>query len=246
MADPKTYSESPFYTLCGLVVSEVWQASLRLDLENLKQKYFGSKSFVLHSSNLKRILINRKRKLKSFAEDLKILLNKNHFFLLFVVVDKEKANKANWLQTTMYKRTDRIILGNLIKFLIAKGVKGYIYSEASEVEKDLILYKTFFHYLTNGMDKLSITPLNVKDHLTSLSFVTKLNNDPEEQMADLFAICGKLKMQIDSGEIKEEDLDPLDSVLFNQMKKSLFIKGKPTLPKKVKLYKAMNAFKKLP
>jgi len=244
-ADVKTYKQSKYYTMCGLVISEGGRKTLKEELDQLKIKYFHNKSFILHSVKLKRKLKTEER-IRAFANDLNKLLRQTPFYLLFVVVDKEKASKVSWINSTVYERCYRSLIGNLVKFLIAKGAIGHIHAEASSTEQDIHLYKSFFHYIAHGLDRLSISSDSVKQHLTTVSFVTKINNDPEEQMADLFGICGKINAQLEKGELKTEEMDPLDIVLYNSMQKRLFNIANAKNPKKVSLYKDINPFVKFP
>ncbi len=226
-ADVKTYKQSKYYTMCGLIISEGGRKTLKEELDKLKLKYFNNKSFILHSVKLKRILKTEKR-IKDFANDLEKLLKKTPFYLLFVVVDKEKASELSWVNSTV------------------KGAIGHIHAEASSTEQDIHLYKSFFHYIAHGLDRLSISSDDVKQHLTTVSFVTKINNDPEEQMADLFGICGKINAQLEKGEVKIEEMDPLNVVIYNSMQKRLFNIANAKNPKKINLYKDINPFVKFP
>ncbi len=244
-ADVKTYKVSKYYTMCGLVISEGGRKTLKVELDKLKQKYFRDKLFILHSVKLKRILKTEDR-VKNFADDLEKLLKKTPFYLLIVVVNKERAHKLSWINSTVYERCYRSLIGNLVKFLIAKGAMGHIHAEASSTEQDIHLYKSFFHYIAHGLDRLSISSDDVKQHLTTVSFVTKINNDCEEQMADLFGICGKINAQLENGEIRIENLDPLDAVIYNSMQKRLFNISNAKTPKKISLYKDINPLVKFP
>ena len=249
-SDIKSYVESPYFTICGVLVSENTRKLLRLDFEKLKEKYFKNKKYVLHSVELRRKLLyiwvkTNKNVIKDFAKDLEKILRSHPFFLLLIVVDKEKAFKRSWTKKAMYDKVYRSIIGNLVKFLVARNAMGNIYSEACTVEQDIFLYQGFFHYIVNGLDRLGINSLDVKNHLTSLSFVTKKNNDIEEQIADLFGSFGRIELEIKKGKKKEEDLDDINLVLYRRMKKQLFT-GNATTKTKQDLYKEINPFVLLP
>jgi len=51
---------------------------------------------------------------------------------------------------------------------------------------------------------------------------------------------------IEKGDIKIENLDSLDSVIYNSMQKRLFNIANAKSPKKISLYKDINPFVKLP
>lgn len=244
LANIQTYQRSPYFTVCGLVISESQREKVREDLETLKVTYFGRKDFILHLADLKETL--EKEKQASFIVALDKLLKQNRFFLLLATVDKEKAATQTWTQKTAYRYLYRNITGNLVKFLVAKKAVGHIIAEASNAGQDSFIYQSFFHFIGNGIKDLSIRSSTVKNHLRSVSFVTKTNNDPEEQLADLFGICGALHMRILKGEKKEEDLDPLEKVLYKHMKDKFFGKNLATDPTKVRLYKEISSFVSFP
>lgn len=238
--------QSPFYTVCGIVINQKKQNKLKINLEKLKQKHFGKKSYIIHGTELKRYFHNHPQKLTPFIKDLKKLLNNTSFFLLFATLDKNKAQKIGWnSKTNIHKKIYRTILDNLIKFLVAKNTNGNIIVEASTVEKDINLYQSFFHFLANGTKNPSIPSLIVKKYLTSLNFVTKLNNDPEEQLADLFSVCGKINLQIKQKHITKDSLHPLDGCLYKIMSKKLF-KNQAQKTNKITLYKKVKSLNLLP
>ena len=245
-ATPNNFKQSSYFTLCGVLIGERSRAKLLKEFNELKVKYFGRKGFVIHQVSLRSDLKHKRKKEEAFASDLRKVLARNSFYVLFVSVDKYKAHNQSWIQSTVYKRTYNIFVANLVKFLIAKKINGKMYAEASSHTQDMYLYKSLFHYLANGIKKLGIKPADVKKHLTSLSFVTKINNDPEEQLADLFGICGKIQHEIDKGEIAEDFLDAIDRVIYDSMQRKLFKISNATKLSKRKLYKSIKPFYKLP
>ena len=237
-SDVKNFKYSPIFTVIGLVIGENCREKFNLSFQKLKEKHFGSKNYIIHSSEITRHL-KTDIKIKKFATDLKSFLNKYDFFILYVSTNKEKAFHLGWEKITLLNRTYRILIGNLIKFLIAKNLQGQIISEASNIEQDITIYKNMFHFCTNGFDRLNISPKEIKTHLTSISFVTKLNNDSEEQVADLFGSCPRILNDIKNKKIKESELNEVQKVLMTSLKKKLFI-GKAIKKGKVKLYKEIN------
>ena len=247
-ADLKAVTESPYYTVCGVVIKENCRVSIKKDLEKIKEKYFGSKNYILHSVRLRRDLAKKHKKIRDFAVDLEKLLKSHNFFLLISVVDKAKAIKYSWINKTVYDRVYEDILGNLIKFLKARKSVGHIYAEASTVHQDIFIYNNFFTYISNGLPSLSITPSDVKQHLTSLTYVTKLNNDAEQQIADLFGYCGTLQIRMNKKEIDLSSLDEINQVLFKVMQSKYFQvdPSRVLKPIKKKLYKSIVPFSVLP
>ncbi len=243
IGNPKT---SPYFTVCGFVSNQKTSAKLKESLSNLKLKYFNNKSYILHNTEIRRDLKYRKMSISNFAKDLKLLLKQHNFFLLFVIVDKSKALEWSWKTQTVYKKAYKEIIGNLVKFLIAKDVVGSICSEASSIQQDLFIYQAFVHYTANGIDELLIPYKDVKKHLTSLSFVTKLNNDAEEQIADLFGSIGRTYIELQNGKRSIDTLDPIEQVLVASLKKNIFNGLKAKTERKRQLYGSINSIVVLP
>jgi hypothetical protein len=247
-ADLNAVKQSPYYTVCGVVIKENCREGIKKGLEKIKEKYFGSKSYVLHLVRLRRDLASKHKQLSDFAIDLERFLKSHNFFLLIAVVDKAKAIKYSWANKTVYERIYKDVIGNLIKFLKARKSVGHIYAEASTVHQDIFIYNNFFSYIANGLPSLSITPEDVKTHLTSLTYVTKLNNDAEQQIADLFGYCGTLQIKMNNKEIELSSLDEIDQVLFKIMQSKYFQvdPSRVIKPIKKRLYKSIIPFSVLP
>lgn len=248
-ADPSNYKAEPFYTVTAVLMSEKIKERLSLELAKIKLKYFGNKNYILHRNKIKSALKYKKKSLDFFLKDLEPILNQD-YYLLQVLVNKEKGlYKKGWDKLYIYKQTYRILLGNILKFSIARDVRSIICTEASSVSQDINIYESFFHFIANGIDYLDITPQTVKNHLTSLNFVTKLNNDAGEQLADLFSKTPITKYKINQKIETESNLDKLDSLLYL---KSLIKTRKPILPTncsnplKKKLYPTITSFKIIP
>jgi hypothetical protein len=244
MANPRMHNVSPYFSLCGVVINEESRDKLKKAFEKLKITHFKN-NLILHSTNIRRML-KTEDKIEAFAKDTEKVLGNFGFFLLYVVVNNEKAKKYSWTNKAVYKKAYREIIGNLIKFLIAKNAIGKIFSEASNVFQDISLYENFFHYIANGIPNLAISPADVKKHLTSISFVTKANNDTEEQIADLLGCMGRIKTEIDNKIKSEKNLDSMEKVLFKITNKYLFVGHDGAKGNKAKLYKSINSFASLP
>lgn len=245
-SDPKSYKVSPYFALCGVLINEKNGKKLDKEFRKLKVKYFKNEDFVLHSSDIRYHLNKNNKSLADFSKDLKKILTGCYFSLLYVVIDKEKVFKMGWTTVTIYKETYTILLANVLKFLTAKNLRGKIFAEASNATQDINLYEAFFHLIRRGIDRLSITNKDARKHLTHLCFVTKLNNDAEEQLTDLFGIYGRLKLELQKGKRNKQSLDPFENVIFEIAEKNLFKGTLAKDTKKIKLYRAINSFKLLP
>lgn len=244
----KNIDKVPYYSVTAILTNEKGKEDLETNLSKLKEKYFGSKSYIIHRTKLLSLLKRNKKDIGKFIKDLSGSL-KNHFFVFQVVVDKEKAKKKGWDRNYIYKQAFRVLLGNLVKFSVARDVRNIISSEASSVSQDIHIYENFFHFIANGIPRLGISTSMVKKHQTSLNFVTKVNNDAGEQLADLLSKSAVIKHETEKNSKSLEELNDLDRALFEITEKKLsFIKLSPNVknPLKKRIYPSINTYKMLP
>jgi len=239
--------ESKYFCLSAIVINDKNRAKLKLALEALKLKYFGSKNYVLHGSELKRKLkINKKGELE-FAKDLRKSVLSIGFFALCTITDKTQAKKGGWLKETILEKSYSMILANLIKFVIAKDYKGQIVAEASAHEQDLHLYRNFFRFMGNGISRLSISSQDVKKHVTAVTYVTKQNEDCETQLVDLLAGVIPKKYELKRERIKPEQISEYDKEILKILENKLFIANvSGQNNRKKELYSAITSYKKFP
>lgn len=81
--------QSKYFCLSAIVINEKNREKLKIALENLKLKYFGSKHYVLHGSELKRKLKYSNKNELDFAKDLRELVLPINFFALCTLTDKQ-------------------------------------------------------------------------------------------------------------------------------------------------------------
>ncbi len=230
------------YILTAVLTSPESLKKIESEFSQIKKKYFGRKSYYFHRTNLISNLRSREVDIRSFTKDLENALN-NHFFVFQVIVDNRSAVKKRWNRQYIYNRAFRILLGNILKFSIAKNLNITIVAEASSDAQDINLYKNFFHHIANGIDRLGISHNDAKQHFTSLNFVTKLNNDCGAQIADLLGKSGAHILRVDRKELTEEAIKNLDLILYRTLKKKLF-KSSVTVKdnRKRLLYSEINSF----
>ena len=248
-SDPLKYETDPFYTVTAVLMSEKVKDKLSNELSKLKNKYFGSKNYVLHRNKIRSAIKHKNKDLKSFLKELTPILDMN-FYLFQVLVDQEKASsKKSWDKLHVYKQTYKILLGNIVKFSIARDVRSIICTEASSVSQDINIYESFFHYIANGIEYLGINPQTIKKHLTSLNFVTKINGDAGEQLADLFSKTPIDRYEIENNKKDKSSCNDLDLLLYQ---KSLIRSNQLTIPSncnnplKKSIYPTITTFKIIP
>ncbi len=194
-ASPKD-TNSPYYVLAGCAVKESERAKLKVIANNIKFKYWGNTDVVFHSSEIGRkqnsfSIFKNQKVFNEFLTDIENHLFKRDFRLLYVLVDKQEATKRRWNDQKIYKDTSDEIIKNFLCFLLSRGAKGKVVIESATAAKDFYFLKSLSSYLSQGIPSLSITHVQAKQAITSISFVTKNNFDTEEQIADLFAYAAK-------------------------------------------------------
>lgn len=194
-ANPKD-TVSPYYILLGCVVKEGERLKLKGVAHNIKYKHWNDVDVVLHSAEIGRkqnhfSIFKNKKVFDEFLDDLEHYLFKRDFLLQYVLIDKDEARKKNWNDVKIYKETSDELIRNFILFLMSRNAKGKIVVESASAEKDIYFMKSLSQYLSSGIPTAGVSHTQVKDTLTSISFVTKNNFDTEEQLADLFAYAAK-------------------------------------------------------
>ena len=74
-----------------------------------------------------------------------------------------------------------------IEYLHAKNDQGQIIIESAGTKRDIAFYKEYIYFLANGIVTLGLDHKKIKQIITSISFVSKNNQDIEAQIADLLA-----------------------------------------------------------
>lgn len=91
------------------------------------------------------------------------------------------------------------LLTEYLKYLIKKKDRGQVIMEASDMYQDLGIMSAYNELLVRGHSSLNLNSPKVREHLTSISFVTKKNQDIESQLADMFAHYLNLGARTDDG-----------------------------------------------
>lgn len=200
-------------------------------------------------------------KMDLFCRDLRGFFKRKYFSLLCCVVDKQKAVKEKvivlpkgkkkmkyiWTQELVYKLTYREVLRNFLYFLVARKSCGKILAEASTDYQDIILYKEFFSLQSGGVLELDVDHTEVKERIPSLSFVTKYNRDPEEEIADMMGYAARLCFEIENGIKSEEDLSNYDRAVHKVFKENLLKVAKNRSDKRLqRISRVINPYIVLP
>lgn len=198
-----TYQPSFPYILTGIVVEASKQKELKDIFNELKIKYWGKADIVLHSEdigkNINECSIFRSNgKLKAeFIDDLIDAIHRAPILCFHAIIDKTKIS-STWQETTIIKKTGQSVIFNFLAYLLTRktDVRSKIIIEASSVFKDAEYLKAFTVFLSPG-NKLVDSDFPdfdiIKKSLTQISYVTKLNNDTETQLADILSYAASCK-----------------------------------------------------
>lgn len=247
IANPKV-EQSKTYILSGCVVREDVREQIKIKADQIKFKYWNRTDVVFHSKELARkegeFKIFQDRKIyKSFCDDLFNFLMNSSFFLLFVIVDKQKAKKGNWNDIKVYNETAEYMVKNFLLSLLAQEEsKGRLVAESATSVKDFSFHKAASSFLARGMEDLGVTYDQVQDVLTEISFVTKHNHDIEEQIADIMAYGAKLKFL----KTKQTEMNEYEKKLVILLNKKLFKMHPDTVGKKKMFHSQIDSFKIIP
>ena len=240
---------SSYYILAGCAVLESERIKLRQWADHIKFKYWGKTDVVFHSREIGRkendfSVFGRAKLFHEFLADMEDYLSKYKFFTFCVIVDKVEAKAKNWNDKKIYKETSEALLKNFLCFLMSQNARGKIVIESATAEKDFYFYKALSSYLGNGIPRLHISHSQVKNTLTSISFVTKNNFDIEEQLADLLAFAAKCKY-MDQQKVTYPK-NTYEELLLRILKKRLASKTHLRNSQKPKYVKYLDSFEVFP
>ncbi|OHA19565.1 MAG: hypothetical protein A3C08_02680 [Candidatus Taylorbacteria bacterium RIFCSPHIGHO2_02_FULL_47_18] len=240
---------SDIYILSGCVIKKSDCQDVKIRADQIKFKYWNKTNIMFHSREIGRrdgafSILKDETLSKQFLADLESFLADQKFKMLFVVVDKAKAKNAGWNEVKVYKDTTLHLVRNFLLALLATNSKGEIIIESATATKDIYLLQAVGYFLASGIESIKIDYQKIQTLLTSISFVTKHNNDIEEQIADLFCYAAQLKYQQKakqkiSGGIYEQ-------MILRAFNRSIFKVPQYAGPKKARFFAGLEPFLVIP
>jgi len=249
---PSRYRRSSHFILSGCIVSSDRKTKLIKDLDQIKFKFWDSTDIILHSANIGRkdkefsIFNGNLTKFNEFTKNLNVFLNTAPFSLIAVIADQRETHLQNWDQQKVLKEAYRFIIKNFIRFLVASNSQGMIIQEASTPPQDITAYENFYYYQSAGIKEDSISHEEVKKRLTGISFVTKRNEDPIAQLADIIGYGVKLEELVTRKKKKVSDLNNYQKMIRSCAINKKFYIDPNTGKEKKRIYKNFKAIEKLP
>lgn len=245
-------NQSDLYILCGCAINNAERESLKVYADQIKYRFWQRTDVLLHSYDIGKhkgdfsIFLRNPQVEKEFLEDLLRFLRLTKVIVFPIVIIKEKAKKKNWNDEKIIKESVKNLYFHYISFLLSdKKRKGSITIESSTTLKDKYYLETFMYFLSPGSKEFGSRYREIQDLLTSIKFVTKKNNDVEEQIADLFSYAIKCKFEKDTNS-KIFSKESYESKIIRILESKLFYIGSNLSPEKHSLLKNINSFHILP
>lgn len=181
------------FTLCGVIVKKYQSDEMRIVADQIKFKYWNRTDIIFHSQEMHAktgdfSILNDPNVRKNFHRDIINFLNMPFYRCIVVSVDKEKAKTQGWDSGKILDEANDKVIEMFLKFLVRQKTasRGRIVLESSSTQ-DIAFYKRYAYYLSHGYPLLGLSHDDIKETLTSISFVSKRNHDIEAQIADLLA-----------------------------------------------------------
>jgi len=174
---------SKLFVLSGVLIEESFRPHLDTKIKKLKKKYLKDEDIVFHSRDMARkkgpFAIFKDQKIETlFWAELVSILNNPKISLIFIITNKQKARKLRWQpQTILHKSYFRLLELFLIQ-LTKDQSRGKIVAESDPYKDRLLIHAHV------GLQSQNLT---YRSRITSLCLVTKLNQDPDIQIADALA-----------------------------------------------------------
>lgn len=204
---PHKNHKSDHYILMGCIIEKDKQADLEIKANLIKYRYWKSTDVVFHSREMGlsvdgfAIFKDDDKKKAEFQKDLISFLSNAPIRITSCVVDKKRVYgyPVPWTQTTIIKKTSDTLILDFLRHLYIKNSSGIIIFESSGFDKDGEYLKSFNKVLTPGWVNKNPQFANIREHLTSITFATKLNHDIECEIADLMSYAALCKYQQQEG-----------------------------------------------
>lgn len=236
--------QSPFFCVAGALVHDNANDFIRRRAEQIKYKYWSDTSINFHAYDFRGLredfqFFRRKPTLlEEFKKDFLTFFEKSNFKILFAC-----KNKANHLANNPpiayaiknnFKKDIRKFEAKLnehlfeelwkryLCYLIKKNGRGTIIIEASDKTQDTDILWAYNKLMSNGVIDMELSNTDVREKLTSISFVTKNNLDIETQLADFASYYLHLAERATSGLI-HTPLTDFDKEVIRIMKTKSFI-----------------------
>lgn len=175
---------SKYFILCGVIIDESRKQHISRLLSKVKVKFFGDSEITLHGRDIFR-KSGTFSKLKDpiveirFWTELINIINDEKISFITTIVNKEGAKSKNWRSETILNRSYKSLLGRFRSHLLKARLHGKIVVESDTHQDYFLLRAHHYHQARNSQ---------YRKFITSLSYVTKGNQDSDVELADSLAL----------------------------------------------------------
>lgn len=230
---------APHFAVAGVSVHENTDDFIRRRADQIKFKYWGTTKITFHATEIRQmkgsfaIFKNNPDKYADFCFDFKEWIRRSSFKLLWVGTNKLTYLKDNppiqhvvtngfsSAITTHEKNLTRKTFLELWCIYLCyltgstkKGGSGKIIVEAADENQDSDILSAYNKIMFGGVSSMGLTRHEVREHLTSISFVTKNNLDTETQLADIashfLCIEARVNESLKYGGVTQFDLEVIE------------------------------------
>ena len=248
LTTPAYQPERP-YILVGCAIDDDKRDILEQKANALKQRYWNRTNVIFHHSDLAKsrgvfsIFKDKPERKTDFKKDLIHYLHTAPVNVFVSIVNKEKIGPT-WTNETLAKKTARAVFADYVSFLYTRNSpRGKIIIEASDSTKDKYYLDPFKYFLSPDCKHLDKDFLSRDIHevITSITFVTKQNNDNETQIADIlgYAAYCRYKKELKGRQIAE---DAYEGQLIKALDAKVFQPFPAMGPEKMKFAKKVKGY----
>lgn len=199
--------KQPLFIICACVVPDSVKEKIKLHADQIKYKYWGLKyaESPFHSCDMGKkekhfdIFRDKPELYAELIKDICKFMRTSEVKIFVSVVDKTQAK--NWDTDKVLKEVARHTISSFVYYIVGAQIKGKVVIESATNMQNTYFLKEFSYYLSpkaiEGVDFRV-----VQNALTSISFVTKKNDDIEAQLVDLFAYAARCKYELESDQRK--------------------------------------------
>lgn len=202
---PHKNHPSKYFVLIGCIVEDNVQTELKIRADQIKYKFWNKTGVVFHSEEMgKKVgaysqFATDPALSASFEKQILNFINTAPILICSAIIDKQEAYKIGWTEETVVRKAAESLMFDFLSFLYgSEGAHGRIVFESSAVLRDTYYLRAFNRYLDPSWERQNPHFQKVREHLTSITFVNKLNHDTEMQLADLFGYGVVCKFQRDN------------------------------------------------
>lgn len=212
---------SKYFILCGVIIEESRKNKIYRSLSKIKNNYFKNSTLTLHGRDIFR-KAGPFHALKDplveiqFWSDLINIVNDENICFVTIIVNKDSAKKRNWKLETILNRSYRSLLRRFKLNLSKTKLYGRIIAE-SDTNQDFFLLRAHHFHQSNSP--------SYRTHVTSLSYVTKGNKDPDVELADSMALISRFYYENKSSSNK---LTPVQKMKVKFIRRKIASKVNPS------------------